>query len=319
MISAQEQKNFLKRSITNGWQSVLRNKFLSLATILIIGLILFVFNLVLALGFASDSVITNVGKKLDIRVEMKEVENYTIQTFIQTLKKHPQVKEVVLFTKEEALKQFQREHAEIVSFIIHYQLENPLPNFVRIVPDRLESNEDLIAFLKSPQFSTIIEQDELINDPEQEKRNEKILNISKAINRLSLWLVAIFALVGVLIIFNTINLNIHNHEKEIQIMKLVGAKYSFIRGGFILEGIAFAITGLLISVVFSRLILAYLTKNLAVIVSNDTLLYGLNAILLHFEDNFWITLSWQILMVGLAGLLSSYIAIELYLRKENAF
>jgi cell division protein FtsX len=102
-------------------------------------------------------------------------------------------------------------------------------------------------------------------------------------------------------------------------MKLVGAKYHFIRGGFVLEGIGFAVTALFISLLFSRLILAYLASNLVVVISNETLMAGLNTVLLHFEDNFWVTFGWQLLAVIVAGLLSSYLAIELYLRKQHAF
>ena len=102
-------------------------------------------------------------------------------------------------------------------------------------------------------------------------------------------------------------------------MKLVGAKHSFIRAGFILEGIAFAVVALLISLVFSRIILAYLASNLVSVISNDTLMGGLNAILVHFEDNFWYTLGWQLLLTIAAGLISSYMAIELYLRKKTSF
>jgi len=154
---------------------------------------------------------------------------------------------------------------------------------------------------------------------EQKDRNAKILSITLSIKRISFWLIIIFALVGLMIIFNSININIHSHSKEINVMKLVGAKYNFIRSGFIFEGIGFAVTALVISLIFSRLILAYLTRNLIAVISNETLMAGLNSILLHFEDRFWVTFSWQLLATVIAGLLSSYLAIELYLRKHHAF
>ncbi len=314
------QVTWVKRAILNAWHSILRNKILSIATILIIALMLFVFNVVLALSFASESVITNVGEKLDISVEIqKGTENYTIQTFVETLNNQPNIKEVIYISKDEALSRFGSKYPNVISFLDHHQLENPLPDVVRIVSTDVKENNAIISFLEGPQFSRIVNQEKLQRNLEQKDRNEKILSITLSIKRISLWLILIFALVGIMIIFNSININIHTHEKEIHIMKLVGAKYGFIRGGFIFEGIFFAVSALIISVIFSKIILSYLTKNLVGIISNESLMAGLNSILIHFEDNFFLTFGWQLLAVILAGIVSSYLAIELYLRKRQAF
>lgn len=311
---------WLKRASTNAWHSLLRNKILSVATILIIALMLFVFNLVLALSYASDSVISNLGEKLDVSVEMQSgIENYQIQTFVNTLKRHPDVKEVVYISKDEALSKFGSKYPNVLSFLDHHKLANPLPDVVRVVATDLSRNNALIDFLGEAQFAGLINQEKLMKNLEQKDRNEKILNITLSIRRISAWLIFIFSLVGLMIIFNSININIHTHSKEIQIMKLVGAKYNFIRGGFVLEGIAFAVIALVISLGFSRLILAYLARNLVGIITNETLMAGLNSILLHFEDRFWLTFSWQLLATALAGVVSAYLAIELYLRKQNSF
>ena len=72
---------WLERVVKNGWHNLMRNKLLTIATTLIIALMFFVFNLVLALSYASDSVILSIGKKIDIRVEiLPGVENYSVQT-----------------------------------------------------------------------------------------------------------------------------------------------------------------------------------------------------------------------------------------------
>jgi cell division transport system permease protein len=281
---------------------------------------LFVFNLILAMSYASDSIISTVGEKLDISVEIQSgVENYSIQAFTKTLREHPNVKEVVYISKTDALSKFGSKYPNVISFLDHHNLENPLPDTVRIVTTDVSDNNLVIEFLEQPQFASIVNQEKLMKNIEQKDRNEKILGITLSIKRISFWLIIIFALVGLMIIFNSININIHSHEKEINVMKLVGAKYHFIRGGFVLEGIGFAVTALFISLLFSRLILAYLASNLVVVISNETLMAGLNTVLLHFEDNFWVTFGWQLLAVIVAGLLSSYLAIELYLRKQHAF
>ena len=301
----------------NAWHNLLRNKILSIATIIIISLMLFVFNLVLALSFATDSVIDNGGEKLDISVEIQTgVENYTIQTFTDNLRSRPEIKEVFYISKDSALKKFGTKYPNVISFLDHHKLDNPLPDVVRIVSNDISNNNSIISFLEEPQFSRIINQNKLSQNQEQKSRNEKVLDITRFINNIGNWLIVIFALVGILIIFNSININIHTHKDEINIMKLVGAKHSFIRSGFIFEGIFFAILATIISISSSRVVLSYLASNLVAIINNENLLAGLNSILIHFEEKFWITLSLQIIIAIIAGIISSYLAIELYLRKK---
>jgi cell division transport system permease protein len=316
--SFSSQLVWLERASINAWQNLMRNKVLTIATILIISLILFVFNLILALGFATESVITNVGEKLDIVVEIRPgVENYTIETFANNLETRTGVKDVVYVSKTDALGRFGSKYPNVISFLDSHHLDNPLPDTLRIATEGIADNNAIIALLEEPQFGRIINQEKLTNNTEQKSRNEKILNITRFIKNTSIWLNVIFALVAALIIFNSININVHTHRNEINVMKLVGARFSFIRAGFVLEGVVFAVLALLISVGFSRLLIKYLTVNLLGIISNESLLAGMNAILIHFEDRFWLTLGVQLLAITIAGMISSYFAIELYLRKRS--
>ncbi len=311
---------WLKRVLKNGWHNLMRNKILTIATTLIIALMFFVFNLILAMSFASDSVIESIGKKVDIRVEiLPDVENYTIQNFVNRLKESSDVSKVIYISKEDALKDFGRKYPNVISFLDHNKLKNPLPNVIRIVGMDISSNDRIISFLETAQFSRTINQEKLKNDTEQKSRNEKILNITQFIKGIGLWLNLIFAVVAILIILNSINLSIHTHRHEINIMRLVGANKNYIRGGFLFEGMMYAVVALVLSTILSRLTLLYLSKNLLGVITNESLLVGLDAILLHFEDNFWLTFTWQFIAVILVGLFSSYLAIELYLRKRFSF
>ncbi|MBN1258356.1 FtsX-like permease family protein [Candidatus Peregrinibacteria bacterium] len=311
---------WLRRVTKNGWQDLMRNKLLSAATILIIALMLFVFNIVLALSYATESVMGEVGQKLDISVEMAETaENYSIQAFVENLQKRPEVKEVIFISREEALKKFGFKYPHVISFLDTHRLENPLPNVVRIVSQRVEDNGAILKYLEQPQWNSVVDQEKLKANLEQKTRNEKILDISRFIRKTGFWLNAIFAVVVILIILNSINMNIHSHEQEINVMKLVGAKANFIRGGFLFEGVLYALVALFFSFAFSSLALKYLVTKLLAVISNESLMAGLNAILVHFEDGFAVTLLWQTGTALLVGLISSYLAIELYLRKKHSF
>ncbi|MCK5604167.1 permease-like cell division protein FtsX, partial [Candidatus Pacearchaeota archaeon] len=273
-----------------------------------------------ALSYASDSVILSVGRKVDIRVEIQSgVENYTIQTLKNRLGELQEIDEIVFISQEEALRGFGVKYPNVISFLENNNLKNPLPNVLRIVGSDVSVNNQIIEFLSDPQFARIINQDKLESDTEQKSRNEKILNITQFIKGVGLWLNIIFAVVAILIIFNSINLSIHTHRHEINIMRLVGANKNFIRGGYVVEGLIYAVTALIISLALSQLTLLYLSKNLIGVITNESLLVGLDAVLLHFEDNFWLTFTWQLFGAILVGLFSSFLAIELYLKKKFSF
>lgn len=309
-----------RRVLKNGWHNLMRNKLLTVATTLIIALMFFVFNLILALSYASDSVIHSIGKKVDIRVEiLSGVETYTTQNLVSRIRELPDVSDVVYISNDDALESFGQKYPNVISFLDRNSLKNPLPDVLRIVGRDVSSNNRIISFLEDREFERIINQDKLKNDTEQKSRNEKILNITQFIKSIGLWLNIIFAIVAVLIIFNSINLSIHTHRHEINIMRLVGANKNYIRGGFLFEGIMYAVFALVVSTILSQLTLLYLSKNLIGVISNESMLVGIDAILLHFEDNFLYTFFWQFIGVVLVGLVSSYLAIELYLRKRFSF
>ncbi len=58
---------------------------------------------------------------------------------------------------------------------------------------------------------------------------------------------SVFVLISMLIIFNTIRMAIFNRREEIQMMKLIGAERSFIRGPFIVEAIVYGFFAALIA------------------------------------------------------------------------
>jgi len=262
----------------------------------------------------------SIGRKIDIRAEiLPEVEDYTVQNLINRLKLLPGVDKVLYTDKESALNQFGEKYPNVISFLDNNQLKNPLPSTIRIVSTQLSENENIIFFLEKAEFSRIIDQGKLKNDFEQKDRHEKILKITQFIKHIGVWLNITFAIVAILIIFNSININIHTHQHEINIMRLVGANPNFVRGGYLFEGIIYGASALILSLIFSRITLLYLSNNLIEVIQNESLLVGIDSILLHFGDHFWFTFSWQLFGAIGAGLLSSYLAIELYLRKKFSF
>lgn len=310
----------LKRALKNGGQCLSRSKLLSLVTVLVIALIFFVFNVVLALRFATESVLLKVGEKIDISADIQPgVEDYTIETAAEKLKSRPEIKDVILIRKEDALERLGTKYPNVIAFLEANQLENPLPTSLRIVSRDLSDNNAILAYLGGPEWSQILDQEKLLKNEEQKTRNERVLDITRFIRSVGVYLNFIFALVTVLILLSSVSLTIHAYQKEIHIMQLVGARHGFIRGGFLFLGVFYTVAALILSVFFSQLFLKSLTKNLLTVISNESLLVGLNAILIHFEDRFLWTFLLQLMGAALLGLFASALATQLYLKKRFSF
>ncbi|MBI3889008.1 FtsX-like permease family protein, partial [Candidatus Saccharibacteria bacterium] len=57
----------------------------------------------------------------------------------------------------------------------------------------------------------------------------------------------IFIIISSLIVFNTIRMAIFNRKEEIQMMKLIGADRSFIRGPFVVEAVVYGFIAALLA------------------------------------------------------------------------
>nr|WP_211267899.1 permease-like cell division protein FtsX [Vagococcus teuberi] len=121
------------------------------------------------------------------------------------------------------------------------------------------------------------------------RNSDKLFKLSKDIR---LWgtIAAVFLLgVAVFLISNTIRITIISRKREIQIMRLVGAKNSYIRGPFFLEGAFIGILGsvipvLLVTFAYPRVYVIF-TKSMIANASYDliapgNLIWQLNALLI---------------------------------------
>jgi cell division transport system permease protein len=63
------------------------------------------------------------------------------------------------------------------------------------------------------------------------------LNVTRVVQIVSLIIILVLVVISILVVSNTIKLTVLAREKEINIMRYIGATNWFIRGPFLLEGI----------------------------------------------------------------------------------
>lgn len=98
-----------------------------------------------------------------------------------------------------------------------------------------------------------------------ERRNsiESIGRAAHFAQRIGIIASVVFVIISTLIIFNTIRMAIFNRREEIQMMKLIGAERSFIRGPFVVEAVVYGFFGALIASALGYSILFFAAPSLA--------------------------------------------------------
>src|SRR6195952_4291822 len=155
---------------------------------------------------------------------------------------NPMVKQTLYVSKELAARNLQKDLGEdFVKFLGYNPLSQSLDVYLKA---EYANNADIERFkatlLKNPLVKEVKYQQSLVD-----QMNKNLTNISLVI----LVFAAIFVVLSVALINNTIRLAIYSQRFLIKSMQLVGATKNFIRKPFILYGIWHGILGALIAVI----------------------------------------------------------------------
>ncbi|MFA5947977.1 MAG: permease-like cell division protein FtsX [Candidatus Gracilibacteria bacterium] len=252
----------VKKSFAFALTNIWRNKMLSLATISVIAIVLFIFNIILGINVLTKNALESINEKVDITVYLKDSTTFLkAQNIMMQLKKLEGVKEVSYLSKADAIKELQTLHPDISIIFDKYNLTNPLPASINIKTAYPSFHQSVENLLNEDQYKAY-----LSTVSTQDSQNKGILdNVSKNLNKLSnatqqiiFWLIIGFLIGGSLIIINALQITIYSRKKEIKIMKIVGTPYFFIKLPFIIEAIIYGICGVGVSAILFLLI----SKNL---------------------------------------------------------
>lgn len=119
---------------------------------------------------------------------------------------------------------------------------------------------------------------------------------------------AVFVIISSLVVFNTIRMAIFNRKDEIQMMKLIGAERSFIRGPFVVEAVMYGFIAALIATAAGYGLLFFAREPIA--------RYGVpvDGLLSTMTTYVGLILLAMILIGAIIGVISSLIATRKYLK-----
>jgi len=294
------------RTIKFSLQDSVRNIWLTIVTITILILALFSVNMLLTVKFISDAAIKSIKERIDVNIfinnDAKDEEILALKARVSNL---GNVKEVRYVSKDEALEVFRDKHKADIGVLEALQElgKNPLSPTLIIKPKDTDQYESLITSLNS------------INDPIIEARNfddhrtilKKINGITDKVSSAGIFISAIFIAITILLVYNSIRVAIYTHNREIAIMRLVGASNWFIRMPFVISSFNYTLLGLLAVVLlfypFLNLLQPYI----------DTFFidYNINVIN-YFSDNFLKIFGLQFFGLVLVNTVASLIAVGKY-------
>ncbi|MBR0468778.1 MAG: permease-like cell division protein FtsX [Mogibacterium sp.] len=192
-----------------------------------------------------------------IQIYMKEGNTAEVTEAVgKTLEQTDGVDKVEYVTKDQALETLRDRWGEN-GYLLENLPENPLPDsYMVYVSDKDAANEVAAAAPSIEGVDDVVYYRDTI---------EKLAQVSHFIEMGSLIAMAFLVIVSIIIVANTIKLTVFNREKEISIMKYLGATNWFVRAPFIWGGI---IIGVLSSVIATGLTYLIYTKIVDIIGSD---------------------------------------------------
>lgn len=297
----------LSRIIRYAWLGFLRNGWLSVSTIGIMILALIVFEGLILFNVVAGGAIESVQEKVDISVYFKSnVSEDSVLSIKRSLEGLAEVRFVEYVSREEALEEFKARHVEDETIVqtLGELDENPLLASLNVKAKELGQYDTIAGYLEAPNLEEMIEKVTYAQNRVVIDRLDKLVGTTE---RGVVGLTVFLAFLAALVTFNTIRLAIFSNKEQIEIMRLVGASNSFIRGPYIAEGIIYGLIAALVSFVVLIPIIDFASPHLA----NFILEVNLSD---YFAGNWGKLALYQVAFGVSLGIVSSTIAIRRYLK-----
>ena len=244
------------RVIRYGTDSFLRNSWLSIAATAVMTITL----LIIFTTFVAQNILTDTLGDLRDKVEMSiylktDTADKTGNELVASIKKLSSVRKATFVSTADVR----------ASIIERYKNDNKV---LEAIKEATNKNPATIHVVVNDISDTTQLQDYVKNNTELKKylnpdlkpsfegeRRSTIQSIGRAVSfaqKIGIIAGSVFVIISSLIIFNTIRMAIFNRKEEIQMMKLIGANQSFIRGPFLVESIVYGFIAAIVATGLGR-------------------------------------------------------------------
>jgi cell division transport system permease protein len=307
----------LMRIIRAGAFNFARNTWLAMAAmaVMVITLTIILFSLVTSATF--NHTIAQINSKINISIYLSDsVTDQQRTNLMDQLRSLPEVRDVSYISKDQALAVYKAANANNKDLLTAIdETGNPLPASIQVSPvdpakiDQVQQllNQPSTTALEDPQAGTSYSGD-------RKAAIDKIAHATDILKRIGVVAVVVFALISMLIIFNTIQMAIFNRRDELTIMRLLGASTWYIRGPFVVESIIYGLLSALISIAIIDALFVVASNGLQ---ASSLGLLDIGYSNTYFHHNFLLILTLQLGVGIVIGAASSVIATRRYLKFKS--
>lgn len=232
-------------NIQQGLKNIWRNKMFSLASIATMAACIFLFGIFYSLGVNFQEMVKTAEKGVSVTVFFNEgTTEEQIKSIGEQINGRSEVESMEYISPQKAWETFKNDYFEGNEELAEsFNGDNPLINSAnyKVTLNDVSKQSSFVEFAKG------------LAGVREVKQSEVAANVLTDFNRLitivSVVIVLILIGVAAFLINNTVTVGISVRKEEIAIMKLIGAKDSFVRAPFIVEGVVIGLVGAAIPLV----------------------------------------------------------------------
>ncbi len=226
--------------IAQGFKSIGRNRIFSLASIVTMALCIFILGIFYSVTANVNYMVDKMSDSLCVKVFFDEgISEERIESIGKTITDYEGVVMLHYTTAEEAWEEYKEmyfgeEYSELAE---GYEKDNPLKHSAsyEVYFENAEMQHDLVTFIDKIDGVRKVNSSEVTAD--------SLSEISRLVGVVSGAILIILFAIALFLINNTISIGISVRNEEIGIMKLLGARDTFIRAPFVVQGITIGCFG----------------------------------------------------------------------------
>ncbi len=242
-------------------KNILRNKFLSFSSVIVLTLLMFFINILIILHDVSFKLIDLVNSKMTISLYLEEWYDRTkteVTDLISDVQMLDESINVEYKTKDDNLDKIREREPKLVKIL---ERSNPLPETIVLSNIWLDKYESLNTIIETKMFLLSKDEDDIEHFANYTTQYNKIKNIINVLSILQYWLyviISIFLISISIIIYSVIWNFIYYYKDEIYITRLVWWSKDFIYWPFVLQGSIYSFIAFVFSFMSFMFILNYI-------------------------------------------------------------
>ncbi|SPQ00440.1 putative Cell division protein FtsX [Candidatus Sulfobium mesophilum] len=232
-------------AFTLALQSMIREKWINILSVLSIGSGLLIISLALFSVYNIDAATRSLPEKFSMVLYLdKDINKENVDSLVSALKKQGAVHSVRYIPKEEAMREL-KAVLKNSSYVLDGLEENPLPDALEVKLTRDVVGPEAVKRLADEALK--------IKGVKEVEYAEKFLSalhyLKVGLKTIGIILIATLSTGIVFVCYSTVKILFYRRKEEIETFKLLGATRGFIRTPFLIEGAVIGTTGGILSLV----------------------------------------------------------------------